>query len=708
MRNISRAESVIRKKNFQKEFMMTTTTTSATNKSTNDDTRVVANTNTDSKTESSTLPSPTLKKRRLSRKEQKMLSKQKKRRTVNGDDEVVDQRESSETSKQSHPTGIDPTIEHPMKEKRHEDFLTNYEPISFITNSNANAGNHISTSTTKVASLGKWFPKAIQLKRTIAASTNQTEHNRKAAILLFYQYINPQWSQQKLQQVQDYLIRIGQARINIAGRIRIANEGLNVTLSAIDDSNGKIDAVTSLHYFVQDLVMVDDVFRTHTDFKYITDLSSDRHFHSYHIIPVQELVFYGFSRNNSAGAKNDGTKSEMSTSGAKHVPPEVFHRLLAGEDIATCDDGLHQKTTSSDEGTEIASSKKKDIVVIDVRNHYEAVLGRFDGQEFVSTSTSTHNNESSPSKTTSVAKYIDPKMRKSTDFPLWVQQNASALVKKDRILLYCTGGIRCERASEHLSSVLHNELKQYKKELNADDIGHITEDVDKSHNRNAKDQPPEIFQLQGGIEKYLQTFKDSGGGFWRGKNFTFDKREAISADNMNGDGGVLKTVTKKSKKSDMHSSDDTETAMHAPTGNHIAECKCVLCQNYWDRYIGKKKCCTCGVPILVCERCCSTKKEQIRKSGKCPICIEENITVPVTDVAYTNNGKQTKLLMDAQQNTVNVNTSDFIGVPRASCTVLKWGGGHGSNKHGASAQKRKCKFGGNCHRSDCIFDHPLL
>ena len=51
--------------------------------------------------------------------------------------------------------------------------------------------------------------------------------------------------------------------------------------------------------------------------------------------------------------------------------------------------------------------------------------------------------------------------------------------------MYCTGGIRCERAS----SLVRRELG---------------------------DKVKEIYQLEGGIEKYLQTFKDKKGGFWQG------------------------------------------------------------------------------------------------------------------------------------------------------------------------------------------------
>ena len=50
--------------------------------------------------------------------------------------------------------------------------------------------------------------------------------------------------------------------------------------------------------------------------------------------------------------------------------------------------------------------KKDNTVVIDVRNHYETVIGRFDGQQ---------------QKSDSGAEYLDPKMRKSTDFKSWLE-----------------------------------------------------------------------------------------------------------------------------------------------------------------------------------------------------------------------------------------------------------------------------------------------
>ena len=111
-----------------------------------------------------------------------------------------------------------------------------------------------------------------------------------------------------------------------------------------------------------------------------------------------------------------------------------------------------------------------------------------------------------------------------------------------------SGGIRCERASAYLNAKMGSDVQG-------------------------------VYQLKGGIERYLQAFPD--GGFWRGKNFVFDKREAIGAGNVNGDGGVIKKEgTKKSSKG-------------LGWGTECAKCK-----EPWDRYVGKRKCFTCGVPIL--------------------------------------------------------------------------------------------------------------
>lgn len=58
-------------------------------------------------------------------------------------------------------------------------------------------------------------------------------------------------------------------------------------------------------------------------------------------------------------------------------------------------------------------------------NSLNETIGRFDGQTVKGTG----------------AHYVDPKMRKSTDFPTWVKDSKEQL-KGKRVMLYCTGGVR--------------------------------------------------------------------------------------------------------------------------------------------------------------------------------------------------------------------------------------------------------------------------
>lgn len=83
-------------------------------------------------------------------------------------------------------------------------------------------------------------------------------------------------------------------------------------------------------------------------------------------------------------------------------------------------------------------------------------------------------------------------MRVSTEFPGWVRDNLYKIRDK-QVLMYCTGGIRCERASALVKSM------------------GVTE----------------VYQLKGGIHNYLAEYADKGGGLWVGENYTFDKRYSV-------------------------------------------------------------------------------------------------------------------------------------------------------------------------------------
>lgn len=108
-------------------------------------------------------------------------------------------------------------------------------------------------------------------------------------------------------------------------------------------------------------------------------------------------------------------------------------------------------------------SPEKDYVLIDVRNNYESRIGRFKGA-------------------------IAPDIENFYDFPQWLKNEN--IDKNKKVLMYCTGGIRCEKFSTYMKA------EGFKN----------------------------IFQLHGGIINYAQK---EGGQHFEGKCFVFDDRMAV-------------------------------------------------------------------------------------------------------------------------------------------------------------------------------------
>lgn len=50
------------------------------------------------------------------------------------------------------------------------------------------------------------------------------------------------------------------------------------------------------------------------------------------------------------------------------------------------------------------------------------------------------------------ATLVDPKLRQFSDLPEWVLGHAEQL-KNRKVMMYCTGGVRCERASAFVKSL---------------------------------------------------------------------------------------------------------------------------------------------------------------------------------------------------------------------------------------------------------------
>ncbi|MCB4406426.1 rhodanese-related sulfurtransferase [Synechococcus sp. MU1642] len=112
-----------------------------------------------------------------------------------------------------------------------------------------------------------------------------------------------------------------------------------------------------------------------------------------------------------------------------------------------------------------------DTLVIDTRNSYETAIGTFEGA-------------------------IDPSTESFRDFPKWAESTLRPLMEQKgskRIAMFCTGGIRCEKASSYLQQ---------------EGFG-------------------EVHHLRGGILKYLELVPEAESR-WQGECFVFDQRVALN------------------------------------------------------------------------------------------------------------------------------------------------------------------------------------
>jgi UPF0176 protein len=120
---------------------------------------------------------------------------------------------------------------------------------------------------------------------------------------------------------------------------------------------------------------------------------------------------------------------------------------------------------------------RPDVVVIDTRNDYEFAIGSFAGA-------------------------TNPQTRSFTQFPEWVGSNPE-LASRPKIAMFCTGGIRCEKASAYL-----------------------------------KDQGfEEVYQLDGGILRYLETTPEAE-SVWEGECYVFDRRVSVGHALVPGDNEI--------------------------------------------------------------------------------------------------------------------------------------------------------------------------
>jgi len=139
---------------------------------------------------------------------------------------------------------------------------------------------------------------------------------------------------------------------------------------------------------------------------------------------------------------------------------KIREEIVALGDTSVLPSGKHNYLKPSEWNQMI---EKEDVVLLDTRNDYEVDIGTFRGA-------------------------IDPQLKQFSDFPEYVR---SARIPKDKkVLMFCTGGIRCEKA------LLEMESQGY------------------TH----------VYQLDGGILKYLEEYPEK---HFEGECFVFDHRAAV-------------------------------------------------------------------------------------------------------------------------------------------------------------------------------------
>lgn len=114
-----------------------------------------------------------------------------------------------------------------------------------------------------------------------------------------------------------------------------------------------------------------------------------------------------------------------------------------------------------------------EVLVLDTRNHYETEAGTFAGA-------------------------VDPGLENFSEFATYVRENLDP-AKTPKVAMYCTGGIRCEKASAFMLQEGFNE----------------------------------VYHLKGGILKYLEEVPEEASQ-WSGACFVFDRRRGVRHEDFKG------------------------------------------------------------------------------------------------------------------------------------------------------------------------------
>ncbi|KAG5525479.1 hypothetical protein RHGRI_031956 [Rhododendron griersonianum] len=332
--------------------------------------------------------------------------------------------------------------------------------------------------------------------------------------------------------------------LSLLGRVRLSPNGVNVTVG------GKLSSLEKHIAAVSSNSLFDG-----TDFKLAScrrpandKVAQECGFTSLSIRVVKELVTFSC---------HPLLKSPDVSNAGSHLSAAEFHSVIQ-----------HAGKFLEKEGPD----DHKKLVLLDARNLYETRIGKFQPPN---------------------VETLDPEIRQYSDLQSWIDNNSEEL-RGNCVLMYCTGGIRCETASAYL--------------------------------RSKGDGFENVFQLFGGIQRYLEQFPD--GGFFKGKNFVFDHRVSVGSSDAN----ILGT--------------------------------CLLCSSPFDDYSSRSRCTYCRMLVLVCDSCRKKRSQYI-----CELCQKNGKTVGSIPLIENNESQELFIPNEPE----GVPTSDHAGFsPQLPWRNGKW------------------------------------
>jgi UPF0176 protein len=230
-------------------------------------------------------------------------------------------------------------------------------------------------------------------------------------ILLFYKYVEVKNPDLIVQEQLEWC-----SKNDIKGRIFFASEGVNGTVSALNENIEKYKSHLKSYPEFNDLCFKED--------------EADEHaFKKMHIRLKNEIVH------------GDLENVSIKHSGKKLAPEELLRLYEEG----------------------------KDFIIVDARNWYESKIGKFKNA-------------------------ITPPMKNFREWKKVVDEDLTEY-KNKTVVTYCTGGIRCEKASAYMVE------------------------------RGFRD----VYQLDGGIVNFIKRFPDT---FWEGGMFVFDERRVVNPNSI--------------------------------------------------------------------------------------------------------------------------------------------------------------------------------